>query len=608
MQAVILAAGMGRRLGSLTENNTKCMVELNGVRLIDRLLSSLEKFGVTNIVVVVGYKAENVRLHINSKWNHLNVTFVENKDFYKTNNVYSLYLAKDFLLQSDTLLLESDLVFDEEILKNLILDKRKNIAVVSKYQDWMDGTVVSIKNNQIESFILKTDQLGENLNKLFKTVNIYKFSKEFCKEVYVPVLEAYCGSDKLNSYYEEALSIISKIDSCVLGALDTNDLPWYEIDNMNDYWIAETMFLENNKKHDGYLLRHGGYWRFPKLLDYCYLVNPYFPTKKMLSEISSESDILLSNYPSNLEVINRIASVAFNVREQYISVGNGASEIISILLKNIKSSKIAIFYPSFDEYFNRCLQNNSKVTHVDSFKMSDEKVLSVLKELSQTNDYIIFVNPENPTGRMIDPEALRGILPYMESNNCILILDESFVDFSGLGKKSTMITNEVLEKNKNLVIIKSISKSYGVPGLRLGMIASANTEILKNVIVEQPIWNINSYAEKFLEKLINNADEYWTSCEELVEARNIFAENLVSCGAKVHDSKANFLLIEVIKNNNFLSFEEFMLKNNILVKNLKNKKGILSQNMFRIAIKDKKSNDYFCKILKSFMMDGSKQI
>ena len=144
MQAVILAAGMGKRLKELTSEATKCMVKVNGVAIIDRMLGYLDKLGLSRIVVVVGYEGEKLRAYIDALAVSTPITYVDNDIYYKTNNIYSLYLAKDYLLEEDTLLLESDLVFEEAVLKKIAEHPYPSLVLVDKFESWMDGTVVTL--------------------------------------------------------------------------------------------------------------------------------------------------------------------------------------------------------------------------------------------------------------------------------------------------------------------------------------------------------------------------------------------------------------------------------------------------------------------------------
>ena len=149
MQAIILAAGMGRRLGEYTKDNTKCMLPVNGVRLIDRLLSQLSKLELNRVVIVVGYQGQNLINYIGNKYEEqLKIEFVENPIYDKTNNIYSLALAKDKLQEDDTLLIESDLIFDDGMFSLLTENPYPNLALVAKYETWMDGTMVRLDDDQ----------------------------------------------------------------------------------------------------------------------------------------------------------------------------------------------------------------------------------------------------------------------------------------------------------------------------------------------------------------------------------------------------------------------------------------------------------------------------
>ena len=274
MQAIILAAGMGKRLGELTEDNTKCMVAVNGVRLIDRMLRQLSTLDLKRVVIVVGYKGANLIDYIGNRYDDkLSIEYIQNPIYDKTNNIYSLALAKQLMQEDDTLLLESDLIFDESMLGLLVNNPYPNLALVAKYETWMDGTMVCIdEGNNIVNFVPKAAFRYEDVNKYYKTVNIYKFSKEFSKTKYVPFLDAYSKAVGNNEYYENVLRIISFLNSKDLKALPISDEKWYEIDDKQDLDIAEALFAEEEDILRKYYGRFGGYWRFPKMLDYCYLV------------------------------------------------------------------------------------------------------------------------------------------------------------------------------------------------------------------------------------------------------------------------------------------------------------------------------------------------
>ena len=326
MQAIILAAGMGKRLGELTQNNTKCMVKVHKQTLIERMLAQLSLLNLKRIILVIGYKGEKVKELVGNKIGGTPILYIENPVYDKTNNIYSLYLAKNYLIEDDTLLLESDLIFSDTILSKLINNPYPNLAVVAKYQSWMDGTVVRLdEENNILNFISKKAFQFNQKDSYFKTVNIYKFSREFSMGKYVPFLEAYCKALGNNEYYEQVLKVISLLDKPDLKALVINDEKWYEIDDQQDLNNAEALFAEGKEALSLYGKRYGGYWRFPMMLDFCYLVNPYFPTMRMKDEMRSNFDILLTEYPSGMQVNTQLAARYTDISPEQIIVGNGAA-------------------------------------------------------------------------------------------------------------------------------------------------------------------------------------------------------------------------------------------------------------------------------------------
>ena len=154
MQAVILAAGMGKRLKELSQNIAKCMVKVNGVALIERALRTLDKKQFSRIVIVVGFERTKLMDFVKSLHINTPVIFIENAIYDKTNNIYSLLLAKSQLIQEDTLLLESDIIFEEEVIDVLLNDSRETLVLVDKFASWMNGTCLELdEDDSIREFI-----------------------------------------------------------------------------------------------------------------------------------------------------------------------------------------------------------------------------------------------------------------------------------------------------------------------------------------------------------------------------------------------------------------------------------------------------------------------
>lgn len=360
MQAIILAAGMGKRLKELTKDNTKCMVKVNGVTLIDRLLHQLDAHKLTKIIIVVGYKGEKLVDYVSGLGIKTPISFINNPIYDKTNNIYSLALAKDSLCQDDTLLFESDIIFEDAVLDMLIDDDRESLVLVDKYDSWMDGSCVKLgEDDTIEAFIPGAKLEFSETVQYYKTVNIYKFSKQFSNKYYVPFLEAYQTALGQNEYYEQVLRIMTLLDDAPIRAKRLEGQKWYEIDDIQDLDIAESIFTPDIENRVRLLQgRYGGYWRYPKLLDFCYLVNPYFPTRRMVSEMSSCFEDLLRNYPSGMRVNSLLAAKNFSVRPENIVIGNGAAELIKAYMENL-DGKTGFIRPTFDEYPNRYIEKDS---------------------------------------------------------------------------------------------------------------------------------------------------------------------------------------------------------------------------------------------------------
>ena len=305
MQAMILAAGMGKRLGKYTRSCTKCMIRVGNARLIDRMVAALKQAGIHKLIMVVGYEGEQLEAYLRETAKDMELVFIYNRDYQKTNNIYSLFLAKFELEKDDTLLLESDLIFDKNIISEIVKSPYDNMVTVAKYEHWMDGTVVLLDSERnIIDFVAKADFRYEEVEDYYKTVNIYKFSKEFSKKQYIPFLEAYIKAYGVNQYYELVLKILAHVQYSQLKAFVLEGYNWYEIDDVQDLRIAETIFAEDDKQFHAYDNNYGGFWRFPKLRDFCYLVNPYYPPKKMVDHMRYFYETLLREYPSGLQTQN----------------------------------------------------------------------------------------------------------------------------------------------------------------------------------------------------------------------------------------------------------------------------------------------------------------
>ena len=594
MQAIILAAGMGRRLGDYTKDNTKCMVKVNAVRLIDRMLSQMSGLGLSRIVVVAGYKGEALKRHIRSTYvGNTPVEYVDNPVYDRTNNIYSLWLAKDKLCEDDTLLVESDLIFSDKMLSLAVEDSHPNVALVAKYESWMDGTMVRIDGERnIVNFVPKKAFRFEDVDHYYKTVNIYKFSRGFSVNKYVPFLDAYCKALGNNEYYEQVLRVITLLDGSDLKALPVGMEKWYEVDDVQDLDIAETIFAEDDEMLRRYNYRYGGHWRFPKMTDFCYLVNPYFPTEQMKAEMRANFDTLLTEYPSGMYVNSLLAGKCFGVNRRHIVPGNGAAELIKSLMEHA-CGKTGLVYPTFEEYPNRL----DKADIVAFTPCNDDFVYTVddLMEYFAGKDIsrLLLVNPDNPTGNFISKDDVLRLCRWCAGCGVTLVVDESFVDFSDGFEHNTLLSDAVLEANPNLVVVKSISKSFGVPGLRLGVLASADDALVGRISKDVSIWNINSFAEFYMQIYNKYQDAYKDACRRFVAERARFLKRLREVGwLRVLPSQANYFCCEV--KGEFTSHElskRLLAQFNIMIKDCDTKTGLRGRNFIRVSVRGAEDND-----------------
>ncbi|MBQ2153921.1 MAG: aminotransferase class I/II-fold pyridoxal phosphate-dependent enzyme [Oscillospiraceae bacterium] len=589
MQAIILAAGMGKRLKNLTANNTKCMVKVNGVPMIDRVLRQLDAHRLSRIILVVGYEGEKLKAHVRSLPIFTPVDFVDNPIYDKTNNIYSLALAKRQLCAEDTLLLESDLIFEDSVLDLLLDDPRPNLALVDKYESWMDGTCVLLdENDGIDSFVPKKSFRYDEISRYYKTVNIYKFSKEFSQKQYVPFLNAYVKALGENEYYEQVLRVITMLNHTTLRAKRLEGQRWYEIDDVQDLDIAESIFTESvSSRAEKLQGRYGGYWRYPGMLDFCYLVNPYFPPRRMMDEIKASFETLLTQYPSGMHINSLLAAKDFGVAEQNILVGNGAAELIKAFMERL-SGKTGIIRPSFEEYGHRYADQVEFRPENPDFSYTADDLMHFYDAHPVRS--LILINPDNPSGNYIQKADVLRLIRWSAERGITLLLDESFVDFAD-EEDSSLLDQTLLNQNPHLFVMKSISKSYGVPGLRLGILASGDTEAIAALKKDVSIWNINSFAEFYLQIEEKYQQDYRNGMALFRAERARFAAALARIpGLRVIPSQANYLMVELT--NPKLTAKELLAillsKYNLLVKELTAKTG---GQYLRFAVRDTADND-----------------
>lgn len=489
------------------------------------------------------------------------------------------------------------------MLHAILEDPRETLALVDKYESWMDGTCVKIgADYTIESFVPGKRFVFEDIPHYYKTVNIYKFSRHFSQTHYVPFLDAYTKALGNNEYYEQVLRVITMLDDPEIRAKKLNGQLWYEIDDIQDLDIAESMFTPDpDEKVAAICGRYGGYWRYPKLIDFCYLVNPYYPPQKLMDEMKASFETLLCQYPSGMRVNSLLAAKNFGVHQEHILVGNGAAELIKCLMERV-SGPVGFIRPTFEEYPNRYHESDSVIFTPDNedFSYTADDLMTYFdhRKLSA----LVLINPDNPSGNYIPKADVLRLAQWCGSKRILFILDESFVDFSD-EEDSTLIHEDIIRAYKNMVIIKSISKSYGVPGVRLGILVSGNEDMIAKMKKEVAIWNINSFGEFYMQIAEKYKKDYASGLAKFRVERARFADQLNGIPAlRVIPSQANFLMVEITGGMTAKELTKVLLiKYNLFIKDLSKKIKRNDRQFVRFAVRNTGDNDKLIRALKEIL-------
>lgn len=590
MKAIILAAGYGNRMKPLTDVIHKTLLEVAGKTIIERIIDGLIDNNVNEIVVVTGYKAEDLKKYLSTHYVDVKFEYVHNERYRETNNIFSLALAfEEIKIDKDILIIESDLIYDSSIIRKIINSSNQNVALVDKYRSGMDGTVVSISDGIITNVIPPHLQ-GDNFDfsDKYKTLNIYKFSKEFSDDVFKKLLTYYAKVINDNCYYELMLGILIYMQQETIFAEIVEEEIWTEVDDVNDLRIAEFVFNKPQRKE---ILENawGGYWNYD-IVDFCFIRNMHFPTHSIIAEIKNNFVNLLHNYGSKNSIVNKKLSNYLLLNDQRVVALNGAAQIYPFIQMQFGHKKALIPRPTFGEY--------DKIFSDPLYYYDEPGVdLDCLERKVEECDVVVFVNPNNPTGTIINTEK---IIKVIKSNpRKFFIIDESFLAFSE--EKSITSFIEKDEMN-NVLVLTSMSKTHGFPGLRLGHCYSSDLKLIQEINDWLPIWNFNSFAEFTLEVLLKNRPEYLQSIAktniERDEFKDLFSKQ--SWVETVYESGANFILIKLKRLNEDNLINWLLNIHGVFIKSVSNKFND-DYSYFRLAVRMPEENKKLVSMFKIFL-------
>lgn len=477
----------------LTDTTHKTLLEIApGQTILGRIVDSLIAADVCDIVVVTGYRAEEVRRFLFEKFPDMTFDFVHNPRYADTNNIHSLALAfEEFDFSGGMLLIESDLIYHVDLIRTLLDDPRENVALVDRYHPGMDGTVVTMQSDgRIDSVIPSSKQPdGFDFSDKYKTLNIYRFSGNFCRSAFARLLRFYAQEIDDNCYYELVLGMMIAVGHADVHGQPVEEQSWAEVDDPAD--LHQATFMADPPTRRALLDRAwGGYWGLP-ILDFAFIRNMYYPTPAILAEIRLQLPELLSSYGSAQDILDRKMGWATQNDPRHVVALNGASQAFPWIAARFGGRPALIPIPTFGEW-SRAFP--AAQTYPDLPPNRPD-----LRAHLDDADVVVVVNPNNPTGTTQSADAL--ITSIAESPDRLFFVDESFIDFSDEDSVIEAVSERGL---RNVVVLKSLSKCLGVPGVRLGFVFSLDDALLADLRGSLPVWNMNSVAEKYLELILKN--------------------------------------------------------------------------------------------------------
>ena len=592
-KAIILAAGVGDRLQPFTQQFPKCLAPVCDVPILVSTLTHLSDVGVSEVVIVVGHHKEKIYERVGDTFQAVKVTYIESEKYESTNNIYSLWLAREHLAE-DVLLLEADVLFERRLLERMLSHESGSLAAVSRHQTWMSGTVVSVnKSGNIQALMDAREQGSDfDYSKVFKTVNIYLFRGDFLRRYFVPHLEAYIASGEIDEYYEVILHAMAHRGKHDLCAVQCDDLRWYEIDDESDRLAAEYLFSTQERRYEFISGEHGGYWRYD-FVDHAFLYNLYFPPEPVFTHFRNHLYDLVLNYPVAQSRLARMVGTLINQPEESIVVSNGAAELIKIIASQV-TRRMIVPVPTFNEY-EEVLPEEKLVRFAlgpPSFQLD---VDAFAEEAARCEASIaVVVTPNNPTSISVPRADLSRLAEKLGRQDCTLVVDESFVDFARDPERATL-SNEI-DTYQNLVVLKSMSKAFGIGGLRLGYLLTANSEFAETVRSNVPIWNINGLAESFLRLAPRYRRQFDKSCIQVRMDRDDLYQHLNAiAGMTVYRPDANFVFCRLPDDAPSGSevTRALFVEHNILIKHCAGKTMPDSDRYLRIASRTGAEN---CKL------------
>ncbi|MBR6222519.1 MAG: aminotransferase class I/II-fold pyridoxal phosphate-dependent enzyme [Lachnospiraceae bacterium] len=328
--------------------------------------------------------------------------------------------------------------------------------------------------------------------------------------------------------------------------------------------------------------------------DFSVNLNPMGVPDCIVSAID-DSLKLLVNYPDILHRKLKKAIAAYHgIDPRCVVCGNGASELISAVFSRIIRGNVLIPMPSYDGYRYAAMSKNVAITyHLLDVKHDftiNEDIIDCIEKIG--GSAVIIVNPNNPTGKLISPSLLENIISYCKEYEKPVLVDESYIELTDEGEKNSCIN--LMDKYDNLMIIRSFTKAYSMPGIRLGYLMCSNTKTCDMINYMLPEWNISTIAEYAGIACLKETSYLDKGRDILRTERPYLKKGLSELGMKVMDSDTCFLLF-----SSDINLDELLLKEKILIRSLNELNGLKGLGgYFRIGIKKREENDILLNTIK----------
>ena len=353
--------------------------------------------------------------------------------------------------------------------------------------------------------------------------------------------------------------------------------------------MSQNSYKTQSEKYEFISGQHGGYYRH-NFIDHAYLYNLYFPPEAVFTKLKEQIHDIVLNYPMAQNALAGLIGKLIDQPAERIVVGNGAAELIKIVSGHI-SGKLIVPVPSFNEYANAAPSGQVVEFPLEfpSFQLDVDKFAA--EAIRVKADVAVVVTPNNPTSMLIPKSDLIRLAKKLETHDCMLIIDESFLDFTESPDQISM--EQKIENYPNVTIFKSMSKAYGICGLRIGYMLTANSKFAEAIRNGVHIWNINGFAEEFLRILPDYKQEFIESCKQVRADRDSLYKKLCGIeGMTVFKPDANFIfcrLPDYVQSAPEIT-KKLFIEHNIYIKDCVGKTQPDSDRYLRIASRTEAEN------------------